>query len=146
MSAVLDRSARLRDNMTLENLFELISGDKDRIAARYLDKDEEKTITFGQYRERAFACGAMLRTALGEKQKGAFVGIQADTCPEYFTLFWGVISAGYNAVLMDFTLNDEMTEYILGQAGAIALITKAHMTGMASVSPTIPYPEHIKIL
>ena len=125
MSAVLDRSRKLRDNMTLENLFELISEDKDKIAARYLDKDEEMTVTFGQYRERAFACGAMLRTALGEKNKGAFVGIQSDTCPEYFTLFWGVISAGYNAVLMDFSLNDEMTDYILGQAGAIALITKA---------------------
>jgi len=125
MSAVLDRSKRLRDDMTLENLFELISEDKDKIAARYLDKDEEVTVTFGQYRERAFACGAMLRTALGEKNKGAFVGIQSDTCPEYFTLFWGVISAGYNAVLMDFSLNDEMTDYILGQSGAIALITKA---------------------
>ena len=125
MSAVLDRSEKLRENMTLENLFALITGEKDRVAARYLEKDEERAITFGEYRERAFACAAALRKALGEENKGAFVGIQSDTCPEYFTLFWGVIAAGYNAVLMDFSLNDEMTSYILGQAGAVALITRA---------------------
>ena len=125
MSEVLARSQKLRENMSLQNLFELISGDEDRVAARYLEKDEEKAITFGEYRKQAFACAAALRTALGEGNKGKFVGIQSDTCPEYFFLFWGVIAAGYNAVLMDFSLNDEMTSYILGQAGAVALITKA---------------------
>ena len=124
MSEVLARSEKLRENMTLQNLFELISGDTERVAARYLDRGEEKAVTFGEYRERAFACAAALRAALGEEKKGSFVGIQADTCPEYFFLFWGVIAAGYNAVLMDFSLNDEMTAYILGQAGTVALITK----------------------
>ncbi|MBQ9264364.1 MAG: aminotransferase class I/II-fold pyridoxal phosphate-dependent enzyme [Clostridia bacterium] len=133
MSEVLARSEKLRENMTLENLFELISGEKDRVAARYLEKDEEKTITFGEYRERTFACAALLRNALGAEKKGAFVGIQADTCPEYFYLFWGVIAAGYNAVLIDFALSDEMTSYILGQSGAIALITKAPRNLTANV-------------
>ena len=125
MSEVLARSERLRENMTLENLFEIISGDGEKVAARYLDGNEEKEITYAEYRRRVFACGKMLRAKLGEKNKGKFVGIQADTCPEWFFLFWGVIAAGYNAVLMDFTLNDEMTAYILRQAGAVALITKA---------------------
>ncbi len=125
MSDVLARSERLREQMTLQNLYEIITGDGDQVAARYLENGDEKAITYRQYRLRADACAAYLRRVLGEKRQGAFVGIQLDTCPEWFFLFWGVIEAGYNAVLMDFTLNDEMTAYILRQAGAIGLIGRA---------------------
>ena len=112
MSEVLARSNQLRENMTLQNLFSILCADGDKVAARYLDGDEEKAITYGEYKERTFACAAMLRAAIGENRQGSFVGIQADTCPEWFYLFWGVMAAGYNAVLMDFTLNDDMTAYI----------------------------------
>ena len=125
MSEVLARSEKLREDMSLKNLFEIISGDGEKVAARYLENGEEKAITYAQYRERTFACAAGLKKALGEKNKGKFIGIQADTCPEWFYLFWGVIAAGFNAVLMDFSLNDEMTAYILRQAGAVAIITKS---------------------
>ena len=128
MSEVLARSEKLREKMTLQNLFELICGDGGKVAARWLEKDEEKSVTFAEYKAKSFAVAAMLRSVLGEKNKGRFVGIQADTCPEWFYLFWGVIAAGYNAVLMDFTLTDDMTAYILGQAGAIALIGKSPRT------------------
>ena len=124
MSDVLARSDKLRENMTLQSLFEIISGEENKTAALYLDGGEEKRISYGEYRSRTFACAALLRGALGEKNRGKFVGIQLDTCPEWFYLFWGVIAAGYNALLMDFTLSDEMTAYILGQAGAAALIAR----------------------
>ena len=125
MSEVLARSEKLREKMTLQNLFELICGDGGKVAARWLEKDAEKSVTFAEYKAKSFAVAAMLRSVLGEKNKGKFIGIQADTCPEWFYLFWGVMAAGYNAVLMDFTLTDDMTAYILGQAGAIALIGKS---------------------
>lgn len=124
MSDVLARSQKLRENMTLENLFEIICGQEDKVAARYLEGDEERAITYAEYKKQTYACAAALRGVLGAERQGAFVGIQADTCPEWFFLFWGVIAAGYNAVLMDFSLNDEMTAYILRQAGAVALITR----------------------
>ncbi len=125
MSEVLARSEKLREKMTLQNLFDLICGDGSKVAARWLEKDEEKSVTFAEYKTKTYAVAAFLRSALGERYKGKFIGIQADTCPEWFYLFWGVMAAGYNAVLMDFTLSDEMTAYILGQAGAIAVIGKA---------------------
>ena len=128
MSEVLARSEKLREKMTLQNLFELICGDGGKVAARWLEKDAEKSVTFAEYKAKSFAVAAMLRSVLGEKNKGKFVGIQADTCPEWFYLFWGVMAAGYNAVLMDFTLTDDMTAYILDQAGAIALIGKSPRT------------------
>ncbi|MBQ4075041.1 MAG: aminotransferase class I/II-fold pyridoxal phosphate-dependent enzyme [Clostridia bacterium] len=125
MSEILERSARLREKMTLENLFKIICSSGDKVAARYLEGDEEKTITYAEYKHRAYGIGHFLRSAIGEKHRGAFVGIQLDTCPDWVGIFWGVICAGYNAVLMDFSLNDEMTQYILSQAGAVGLITRS---------------------
>ena len=47
-----------------------------------------------------------------------------DTSPEWFPTFWGLIAAGYPALLLDASLSDEMTAYMLAQAGAKALIVK----------------------
>lgn len=126
MSRVLDRSAKLRENMSLENLFNIVCSSGDKVAARYLEGDEERQITYADYEKNTYATAAFLRKIIGEEKKGSFVGIQLDTCPEWFSIFWGVIAAGFNAVLMDFSLNDEMTGYILRQSGAIALITRMH--------------------
>ena len=53
MSEILERSARLREKMTLENLFKIICSSGDKVAARYLEGDEEKTITYAEYKHRA---------------------------------------------------------------------------------------------
>ncbi len=134
MSNVLARSEQLREEMTLKNLFELICQDGDKVAARWLeDEDGEGKITFAEYRRSALRCAGQLRAALGGGNAGRFVGIQLDTCPEYFWVFWGVIAAGYNAVLLDFSLNDDMTAYLLRQAGAVALIGKGKRLSIADV-------------
>ena len=86
MSEVLARSEKLRENMTLKNLFEILCADEEKVAARYLEGDEEKAVTYAEYRGKTYACAAYLRAALGEKNKGKFIGIQADTCPEWFFL------------------------------------------------------------
>ena len=124
MNEILLRSQQLQKDMTLENLFGIICDQGDKVAARYLEGDAERTITYSQYKRRAFSCAAFLRRALGPEKKGAFIALQMDTCPDYFSLFWGVLAAGYNAVLLDYTLNEEMTAYMLGQAGAVAVIAK----------------------
>ena len=45
LSEILDRSQRLRENMTLENLFALICSDEKKVAARYLKGEMEYAIT-----------------------------------------------------------------------------------------------------
>lgn len=119
-----ERSAALRKEKTFENLFRLTADYNELVAARYLLGEEEKSITFNDYREQTYAYGACLRKVIGEDKKGRFIAIQMDTCPEWFPVFWGAIAAGYNAILVDFNLSDEMTEYLLKQSDAAAVILK----------------------
>lgn len=124
MSEVLARSTKLREEKTLENLFRIICSGGEKTATRYLEGDAEKAVTYADYERKTYAVAACLQGMLGEEKRGGFVGIQLDTCPEWFAIFWGVMAAGFQAVLLDFSLNDEMTGYMLGQAGAVALITR----------------------
>lgn len=128
MSDIAAKSQALRQDMSLQNLFRLTSDYGDRIAARYLEGDEEKSVTYAQYERLTCARAAYLRGAIGGQHAGRFVGIQMDTCPDWYSVFWGVIAAGYNALLIDFAFSDEMTAHILEQADAVAVIARGVRT------------------
>ena len=65
---------------------------------------------------------AALRGMVGA-ETGAYVGLSMDTGKDWFPTFWGIIQAGYNAILIDISLGDDMVGYLLAQAGAKALVT-----------------------
>ena len=118
-------SRALREDMRLETLYSLCSAYGDANAALWLEHGQVQSLTYADYARMTRNCAAAIRTAVDAPQ-GSFVGISMDTCKEWFPIFWGVIQAGYNALLLDLSLNDEMTRYLLNQAGAKALIsTKA---------------------
>ncbi|NLI22698.1 MAG: aminotransferase class I/II-fold pyridoxal phosphate-dependent enzyme [Clostridiales bacterium] len=119
---VLRISNALRADMRLKTLYELICGYGDEVAALWLENGEEKSLTFTDYARQTRAYAACLRAEVGA-EPGAYVAISMDTCKEWFPVFWGVIQAGYNAILLDISLPDEMINYLLGQSAARAIVT-----------------------
>ncbi len=119
------RSEALKRDMTLANLFRISVQDGALVAARWLEGDEEKALSYAQYEVMTYSYAAHLRHAIGEKNKGHFVAVQMDTSRHWFPTFWGLVAAGYQAILLDASLSDEMTSHMLGQSGAVALIVKS---------------------
>ena len=124
-SLILEHSDALRKDMTLSNLFRLTCSYGDIPAALYLEDGNEVSITFSQYEQLAKNYAAFLINRFGGGHKEKFAAIAMDTCPEWFPAFWGLILAGYNAVLLDFTLSEEKMSHMLAQAGAVLLVTKS---------------------
>jgi 8-amino-7-oxononanoate synthase/acyl carrier protein len=118
------RCEALRGDMSLQKLFELTCDYGNREAAGYLAGEEEKVITFEQYKGMTRDYAAFLADKIGRGKRGQFILLQMDTSPFWFPAFWGLIMAGYNVVLADFNLTDEMTQYIITQSGAGAVILK----------------------
>ncbi|HSK67847.1 MAG TPA: aminotransferase class I/II-fold pyridoxal phosphate-dependent enzyme [Candidatus Limnocylindria bacterium] len=118
------RCEALREDMTLRRIFELSVENTDRVAAHWLEGDEEKNATFGELQAWTGAYAAHLRKAFGEHNVGRFAAIQVDTCKEWFALFWGMVQAGYNPLLLNATLGEEMTEHMLRQAGACGVVAR----------------------
>ena len=119
---ISSRCQALRADMTFKNIFELTCSQPERIAAHWLEGDEERSATFGDYRRMAMNYAQTLRSKLGEARQGSFVAIQVDTCKEWFSLFWGLLMAGYNPLLLNAGLNEEMTAFMLGEAGASGVV------------------------
>ena len=121
---IVGRSNQLRQDMTLKNLFTIICAEGNRPASHWLQGETDGLYTYGDLKQKSLDYAAYLRKRLGENSMGSFVAIQQDTCKEWFPLFWGLISSGYNALLLDANLSDEMTAYMLKEAGAIGVITQ----------------------
>lgn len=118
------RGALLRQDMTLENLYKITVSEGGLVASRWLEGDEEKALTFSEYDAMTRDYASFLLSAIGGENRGRFVAIQMDTGRHWFPAFWGLMMAGYQVLLLDASLSDEMTGYMLGQAGAAALITR----------------------
>ena len=115
-------SRALRADMRLKTLYDNICEYGDEEAAVWLENGRECRLTFADYARMTRDYAACLRALVGV-QPGAFIAISMDTCKEWFPVFWGAIMAGYNTVLVDISLSDEMTNYLLRQSGAKALIS-----------------------
>jgi 8-amino-7-oxononanoate synthase/acyl carrier protein len=123
-SLILEHSDALRKEMTLSNLFRLTCSYGNIPAALYLEDGKEVSVTFAQYEQQTKDFAAFLIKRYGGGNKEKFAAIAMDTCPEWFPVFWGLILAGYNAVLLDFTLSEEKMSHMLTQAGAALLVCK----------------------
>ncbi|NLV58413.1 MAG: aminotransferase class I/II-fold pyridoxal phosphate-dependent enzyme [Clostridiales bacterium] len=121
---IMEKSQALRQDMSLRNLFELTCAYGDVAAAVELVDDKEQITTYTQYRQWSVNYAAYLRNAIGVEKRGAFVAISLETCKEWYPTFWGVIQAGYNALLLDANLPDDMIAYLMSQAGSDIIITQ----------------------
>ncbi|MEA4997814.1 MAG: aminotransferase class I/II-fold pyridoxal phosphate-dependent enzyme [Candidatus Limiplasma sp.] len=131
-------SRTLRADMRLETLYHIICNYGDTEAAVWLENGQEKSYTFQDYARMTRNYAAAIRKQLGAAP-GAYVAISLDTCKEWFPVFWGVIQAGYNALLVDAALSDDMVAYLLGQSGAkgiIAAKTRALPEGVTPIMLT----------
>jgi 8-amino-7-oxononanoate synthase/acyl carrier protein len=120
-----DISARceaLRKNRTFQTIFDLTCENPERIAAHWLEGNEERSCTFGDYRQKTKDYAQYLLKELGGRNQGKFLAIQVDTCKEWFSMFWAVLYAGFNPVLLNATLSDDMTVHMLREAGACGVI------------------------
>ncbi len=121
MDLIERRSTELRAEPTLKRLYEILFEDETTLQALYLDAaGAQQSVTWGECRRKALA---VARTLNADNGCGRWIALSLDTCPEWLTLFFGIILSGNNTLLLDPNAPDELTEYLLRQAGAAALIT-----------------------
>lgn len=117
--------ALLEQSKTLETLFRLTCGHGDADAALFLENGEEKRWSYRQYEAMTRQYAACLRRAFPEE---GYIAISVDTCKEWFSLFWGVILSGHNALLIDAACADEAALRLLREADCHGIITQRRRT------------------
>ena len=133
---------------TLEHLFHTIVANGSKIAAEYMEDGEVQYITYAQYGKKVRNCASHLQSVLGKERIGSFVGLRWDTNPEYPTILWGLLMAGYQPVLIDYRATGSALTHILRQSGATALITPdrpAAAQGALCVAPSMVLKNNLAL-
>ena len=125
----------LRADKTLKNLYDIIAGYGDTEAAVWLENGEIKSLSYADYMQMTKNYAAYLRKHI-DAEPDSYVVISLDTCKEWFPVFWGIIQAGYNALLVDVNLSDEMVNFQIRQSGAKAIVTTAQRR---KLDPSVRY-------
>lgn len=128
---IAERSAALQADKTLKNLFYLSVESEEAIAQLYNFDGEDVVKSYGDIKQEAYAYGKFLKARFGEG--GGFIGIQVDTCPQWFALFWGSIMAGFDTLLLDAQQEEKVIRDMLKEAGAKGIISRKNYAGVETV-------------
>lgn len=85
------RCKKLDENKTFQNLFELTCENPSAISALYIDNGEDVKLCYADSVKMTYAAAKTFSEAFGDSNKGRFVAISLDTCPEWFPIFWGLL-------------------------------------------------------
>lgn len=120
-STILQVSARLDSDKQWSTLFDILHDYGEELTAVWLKGEKELSLSFAEMTRRADDYAAWLTENTPE---GGWIAISVDTCPNWPTLFWGVIRSGHNALLLDASATDTMTQSLLEEAGCKVIISR----------------------
>ena len=114
---------KLKDERSFKKIFDVTCSHGDTVYCEYLQDGVRKSETYRDLEKRSLDTAYTLQQRLDGIPGGTFIGIHFDNCPEWPAIFWGILMAGYNPILLDFRASKENLEYLLTQSGAGAIIT-----------------------
>ena len=113
---------KMAEDLSYVNLFDIFLGHGERTAIEYKLDNEVRKISFAQMENPVKYVADNLMVKLDGMPKG-FVALKLDNCPEWPIIFWGIMMAGFKPFLLDYRHNEQLTQFLLKQAGAVAIIS-----------------------
>ncbi len=126
----------LNKEHSLENIYSIIAGNGEKIAAQYSEGEKIRRITYSQYDKYIRMASFKLHERLGGESEGQYVALKIDNCPEWIVLFWAVLMGGYKLLLVDYRAPYSLSDKLMAEAGCSAVITD---------DETIPKDKYVRI-
>jgi acyl carrier protein len=128
---------QLAGQLTYKNIFDIICGYEDRVAAEYFDSlDNKCCITYREYKKRAGkAAGGLAHHLNGLRNE--FVGLKMANSPDWPSVFWAILISGNKALLLDAEGGPDATKSLLEEVGAVAIVSDRNeqYDGVIGLSP-----------
>ncbi|MGI6161125.1 MAG: aminotransferase class I/II-fold pyridoxal phosphate-dependent enzyme [Christensenellales bacterium] len=137
MGLMLGKLEELRGDLSYRNIFSLMSNYGDKTAAEYIENGDIKTISYSEYETLARAAAIRLQKIMGESGRGGYIGIKCDNSPYWPVIFWAIMMSGHRALLLDARAPEQSSSFLLGNAGAVAIIAdeRIEKEGVVYISP-----------
>ena len=137
MDMIMKKLGELREERTFKNLFSIMCGYGDKIAAEYQDNSVIKKLTYADYERIAVNGASRLSKLLNGVERNSFVALRVANNPLWSAAFWSIVMAGYRPLLVDATSEDSQVMHILKQAGSRAVVSDSPVSigGVLCVMP-----------
>ncbi len=100
---------------TIENIFNIMFSRPNEIMAQWLEAEEEKSMTFGEGKERILSAAERLYAQI--PQKGAFVALDMDNSVRWIICFWALLMIGCKPYLVNKRHPAPLTQGIINTLG-----------------------------
>ena len=112
-----------KEEKNFETLFHYMFDETDNVMAETSDGYRIRTVTYGQFKAEILALTPTVARALQGVPAGSMVGLYMANCMEWIKLFWAILLCGYDPLLMNTRLPDEVLEEILARYNVPAVIS-----------------------
>ena len=137
MDMTMKKLGELREERTFKNLFSIMCGYGDKVAAEYQENSTIKKLTYADYERISVTGASRLSQLLDGVEQNTFVALRCANSPLWPAAFWSIVMAGYRPLLVDATSDDSQIMHILRQAGSRAVVSDSAVSigGVRCVSP-----------
>lgn len=118
---LMDCLKRVDTEHTYKNIFRVFCSHEDMPAVEWKLKREIQRLSFADQEFTVEYCRDSLVEALEGAEKG-FICLKLANCPEWFSIYWGILAAGYKAFLIDSRHDKTLTQYFIDESKAVAII------------------------
>lgn len=112
-----------KSQMDFKSIFEIMMSNEG-VACEFIEDGQIVKWNYSDYNSKIYKAAAKLAKLTAEIDKGSYIAIKMANSPWWPIMFWAILMTGYKPLLVDASLNDEMTAYLIKQAGAKMIITK----------------------
>lgn len=130
--------AKLSDFKNMERslftLFELMFREKDNKMFEKSEGYRIRSVTYGESRSNILKRAAVLKKSLGDLERGSVVGLAMDNSLDWIEIFWAIILAGYNPLLINLRLSGELASKAIKDADAKAVISDGKTYSVRTIS------------
>ncbi len=112
---------------TYKNIFRVFCSHGDMPAVEWKVKGEIKKLSFEGQKYVVDHCAERISELLDGCEKG-YVCLKLANCPEWFSIYWGILAAGFKPFLIDARHDKDLTQYFIDEAKAVAIIANDSLT------------------
>ncbi|MDT8718708.1 aminotransferase class I/II-fold pyridoxal phosphate-dependent enzyme [Clostridium sp. 19966] len=121
-------------SMDFKSIYNAMMKNGEKIVCEFIEDSKIVKWTYSDYNEKILKTAAKLSQMAAEIQRGSYIGIKMSNSPYWPITFWSILMAGYKPLLLDAAMADEMTSYLMKQAGAKMLINSVIKIGEEKVN------------
>ena len=111
------------EKKSLETLFQFMFDETDNVMIEITDGYRIKKITYGMFKENILTVAPTVAKAFSHIPCGGIIGLYMENCPEWLTLFWAVLAAGYRPLLLNTRLPENVLNSIISEYNVSGVIS-----------------------